>query len=313
MGRSTQAEALSPLIPASADRPGDDPIFALNAEAQRRAQAGEDVLNSTLGALMDDEGRLAVMPSVFEAFRRVPPEQAAGYAPISGPPRFLRAVEQDLFGDGPLASLAVSAATPGGTGACHHALVNFLEPGQKLLTTSYFWGPYAILAEHTRRGIETFEMFSAGGGLNLDALEAALDRQVREQGRVLLILNTPCHNPTGYSLDDSDWGGITELLAGRRRPGTHHALARLRLRQVRRPGLHSLAAPRGAAGGEDHRSLRLDRLEGVSRSTGRASAPASPWIGTPTGASASRTPSGTRAAGPGRTATTWACWPSPSS
>ena len=29
--------------------------------------------------------------------------------------------------------------------------MNFLEPGQKLLTTSYYWGPYEILATHTRR------------------------------------------------------------------------------------------------------------------------------------------------------------------
>ncbi len=214
MGRPIQAEAASPLIPSSADRPGDDPIFALNAEAGRRARAGENILNSTLGALMDDSGKLAVMPSVFEALRSVPPERAAGYAPISGPPAFLAAVEGDLFGDGPLASLAVSAATPGGTGACHHAIVNFLEPGQKLLTTSYFWGPYAILAEHTRRGLETFEMFSQAGGLDLAALEQALEKQVREQGRVLLILNTPCHNPTGYSLDDEDWSGLVDFLIG---------------------------------------------------------------------------------------------------
>ena len=43
----------------AAARPGNDPIFALNAEANRRAAAGESILNSTLGALMTDDGRLA--------------------------------------------------------------------------------------------------------------------------------------------------------------------------------------------------------------------------------------------------------------
>ena len=100
-------------------RPGDDPIFALHGEAVRRAAEGQDVLNSTIGALMDDEGRLAVMPSVFEAYRRVPPERAAAYAPISGPPAFLDAVKRDILGDTPLAERAVAVATPGGTGACH--------------------------------------------------------------------------------------------------------------------------------------------------------------------------------------------------
>jgi aromatic-amino-acid transaminase len=200
------------LVPESASRPGDDPIFALNAEANRRAATGESVLNSTLGALMNDEGHLAVMPSVFEAFRRVTPETAAAYAPISGSRPFLSAIIADLFGEGPLAEHAIAAATPGGTGACHHAIVNFLEPGQKLLTTSYYWGPYAILAEHTRRAVETFNMFGPDGRFDVGALEEALDRLIAEQGRVLLFLNTPCHNPTGYSLDDDDWERLIPVL-----------------------------------------------------------------------------------------------------
>ncbi|HED66968.1 MAG TPA: aminotransferase class I/II-fold pyridoxal phosphate-dependent enzyme [Planctomycetes bacterium] len=212
----------SRLVPASAARPGDDPIFALNAQAQGRAASGESILNSTLGALMTDEGRLAILPTVFEAFRRVPAERAAAYAPISGDREFLDAVIGDLFGDSRLSAMAVAAATPGGTGACHHAIVNFLEPGQKLLTSSYYWGPYAILADHTRRGLETFSMFAQDGSFDVDAMETAIDRLIDEQGRVLLFLNTPCHNPTGFSLDDGDWERIVAVLerAGQRAPVT---------------------------------------------------------------------------------------------
>jgi aromatic-amino-acid transaminase len=203
------------LIPVSIDRPGDDPIFALDREARARAAAGEDVLNATLGALMEDDGRLAVMPSVRVALERVDPVRAAGYAPIAGEPRFLEAVRADLFGDGALAGQSVAVATPGGTGAVHHAIVNFLDLDQALLTTSYYWGPYKTLAEHTRRRIATFRMFDGGGRLDLEALEAAVERQAAEQGRVLLVLNTPCHNPTGYSLDEGEWQALTRILKAR--------------------------------------------------------------------------------------------------
>lgn len=201
------------LIPSSVDRPGDDPIFALNAEAQRRARAGEDVLNSTLGTLMDEELRLAVIPSVSEAYRRVASEAAASYAPIAGPPAFLEAVIADLFGTDPLARSAVAVATPGGTGALYQAVVNFLEPGQALLTSSYHWGPYETIALHAERSIRTFAMFTPAGDFHLQALERALERAIEEQGRVLLFLNTPCHNPTGFSLDESDWEGLVPVLA----------------------------------------------------------------------------------------------------
>ena len=203
---------ISHLIPACSDRPGDDPIFALNAEANRRLEAGEDVLNSTLGALMRDDGRLAVMPSVFEAMEGVSKEKASAYAPISGPPGFLDAIKEDIFEGSPLAAHAVAAATPGGTGACHHAIVNFLEPGQKLLTTSYYWGPYGILADHTRRKCETFQMFRADGALDTDAMRVGLLRHIEEQGRAMLFMNTPCHNPTGYSLDDDDWQRMVDAI-----------------------------------------------------------------------------------------------------
>ena len=90
--------------------------------------------------------------------------------------------------------------------------MNFLEPGQKLLTSSYFWGPYAILAEHTRRGVETFTMFRADGSFDSDAFDTSLRGLLEKQGRALVFLNTPCHNPTGYSLDDQDWERLTASL-----------------------------------------------------------------------------------------------------
>ena len=66
------------LIPEAATREGNDPIFALHGEAVRRAAAGESILNSTLGALMNDDGSLAVMPAAAEALGRVPHARAAG-------------------------------------------------------------------------------------------------------------------------------------------------------------------------------------------------------------------------------------------
>lgn len=200
------------LIPAAADRPGDDPIFALNAEAQRRAEAGESILNATLGALMEDDGTLAVMPSVLDAIARVPVKKAAAYAPIHGDAVFLRAVINDLFDAGPLAARAVAAATPGGTGALHHAVVNFLEPGQALLTTSYFWNPYHTIAVHTRRAVETFEMFDAQGRFNMAAFDDGLGRLIARQGRALVFFNSPCHNPTGYSLDEGEWAAVADIV-----------------------------------------------------------------------------------------------------
>lgn len=219
----TTATATSALIPGSRGRAGNDPIFALHAEATKRAAAGESILNATMGALIDDDGTLSVMPSVIETLSGVRAGQAAGYAPISGTPKYRAAVVADLFGDDePLAHQAIAVATPGGTGAVYQAVVNFLEPGQSLLTPGYYWGPYAEIARHSGRTLDTFEMFGADGAFDVDGMVEALEGHAATQGRALLVLNFPCHNPTGYSLGPEEWARASEAIAevGRRVPVT---------------------------------------------------------------------------------------------
>lgn len=200
------------LIPTRLARPGDDPIFALNTEARARLLAGEPVINATVGALLDDAGKLAALPSVVQALREVPAEVGAGYAPIAGPPDFLRAVIDDLLGKSPSADAAVAVATPGGSGALRHAIANFLEPQQTLLTTSFYWGPYKTLADEADRHLATFRMFDDRGGLDTADLARKLHGLLDTQGRALIFLNSPCHNPTGYSFDDEEWERVVSVI-----------------------------------------------------------------------------------------------------
>jgi aromatic-amino-acid transaminase len=207
------------LIPAHEGRPGDDPIFALNKEASDRRARGEAIVNATVGALLDDAGKLAVLPSAARAVHEVPPSEWAAYAPISGSPDFLRAVCDDLLSEHPrLRECAIAGATPGGSGALHHAIKNFLEPGQALTTTSFFWGPYQTLADEADRRVLTFEMFTDKGAFNVEGFE----RVLVEQPRALMFLNDPCHNPTGYSMTDDEWRDVIDVIRkhGERAPVT---------------------------------------------------------------------------------------------
>ena len=200
------------LIPSRTTRPGDDPIFALNAAARARAAAGEAVVNATVGALLDDDGKLAVLGGVTQTLREVPDAVGAGYAPLAGNADFLRLVTADLLGDRPAAKQAAAVATPGGTGALRLAIANFLEPGQALLTSSFYWGPYKTLADDSDRNLSTFRMFDGKGRLDVADFARALHGQLEGQGRALVFLNSPCHNPTGYSFDASEWADLVSVV-----------------------------------------------------------------------------------------------------
>ena len=201
------------VIPSHQGRPSDDPIFALNKEAMARKTRGESIVNATVGSLLHDDGRLAILPTAARAVHEVPAEEWAPYAPIAGAPDFLAAVIADLFRDEPeMKAAALAAATPGGTGALRHAIGNYLEPGQSLLTTSFFWGPYQTLCDESDRKLATFTMFDAQGKLDTGALDGALERQIKAQRRALIFLNDPCHNPTGYSMTPDEWRAVVERL-----------------------------------------------------------------------------------------------------
>lgn len=200
------------LTVRNADRPADDPIFALNREATQRRTAGDKVINATVGALLEDDGSLAVLPSVVQALHEVPAARGAGYAPIAGAADFLAAAMEDLLGGTPLLAQAVAASTPGGSGALRHAVSLFLDRGQSLVTSSFYWGPYATICDEHERTVTTFNMFDAAGRFDVASFAKTLDETAAKQGRLLVFLNDPCHNPTGYSLDESEWTAAIEVL-----------------------------------------------------------------------------------------------------
>jgi aromatic-amino-acid transaminase len=202
------------LIPSRLGRPKNDPIFGLARLAAERRAAGHAVVDATIGVLLDDQGKLVVLETATRALREVSPVDLASYAPIAGTPAFLEAVKRDLLGPLPaLGPKAVAVATPGGSGALRHAIVSLLDEGQAMLTTSLYWAPYGTLAEENGRKLSTFAMFDAAGRFDVGALAAGLGRSLDEQGRAVVVLNDPSHNPTGYSMSDDDWRRTAAALA----------------------------------------------------------------------------------------------------
>jgi len=202
------------LIASHQGRPSDDPIFGLNREATTRRQKGESIVNATIGVLLDDEGKLAIFPSAGRAVSEVSATEWATYAPIAGTAEFRKAVVDDLLGVAPdLRDAAVATATPGGSGALRLAITNYLEPGQAMLTTNWYWAPYHTLCDESDRKLDTFAMFTPSGGLDVPALDAAIGRTLAAQGRALVCINDPAHNPTGYSMTDDEWRAVAASIA----------------------------------------------------------------------------------------------------
>ena len=198
------------LIPDRRGYDGADIIFAMNSAAQKRASAGASVINATVGALLDDDGKLVVLNTIMETYRQLTPMEIAPYAPIAGDPAYLLALTQRHWPS--LTSYGMGVATPGGTGALALSLRNLLQPGDRLLTASPYWGPYDTLAVENRVRLYTVPYPAPDAAIDIDAWSELAEEILRAQGRVVLWLNDPCHNPTGRSLSAANRRAMLQML-----------------------------------------------------------------------------------------------------
>lgn len=198
------------------DIPEEDRNFAASGRAKAAiAVKGKDaVVNATVGALYDDEAELVVFDSVEKTMKSLSGKDFAEYAPIAGTPGFKDAIRKAAFGSFEPHSFVRVVAAPGGTGAIRTAVDNYSCPGDRVLTHNWYWGPYKQIAAEQGKSVETFEMFDAEGRFNIIDFEYKVSKLLRNQEHLVIILNTPAGNPTGYSLSDEDWYGIKRVLDG---------------------------------------------------------------------------------------------------
>jgi aromatic-amino-acid transaminase len=191
----------------------NDAIFGASAAAKAaiKEHGIAKVTNATIGSMMDDDEKIAVIPTMEKVYRSLPMSEIISYAPITGLPDYLAAVIDLTFADQKPEGYLASVATAGGTGAIHHAIENYVEKGQKALTGDWYWGTYGVICHEVGCEIDTYQLFDEKGRYNLPALTAKVAELMKVQESLLLIINTPAHNPTGYSLSEDDWDGVLAL------------------------------------------------------------------------------------------------------
>ena len=138
--------------------------------------------------------------------------ECAEYAPIAGTPGFREAVKKDLLRSFQPTSYVEAVASPGGTGALKNAVSNYSSPGDSILVADWYWGPYKTIAQEHGRNLVTFRMFDENDNFDTASFEEKVKELLAKQERLVVILNTPAHNPTGYAMDEDDWKAVSSIL-----------------------------------------------------------------------------------------------------
>ena len=206
--------------------PKEDRIFGISNRAKEaiRQKGAEAVVNGTIGALLDDDGKLIVLESVDEVFRQLAPEDYAEYAPIGGLATFREAVQKAAFGNHVPEGYKQAIATPGGTGSLRNVISAYSSPGDQVLTSDWHWAPYNTIAGEIGRSVATFQFFDENRSFNAGSFASKVAELLANQGSLVIILNTPAHNPTGYSLTLQDWDKVIGILCEEAKCGKAIAL-----------------------------------------------------------------------------------------
>ena len=190
-----------------------DVIFGASGACNEaiKVHGAEKVTNATVGAIIDESGKLACLPTMEKAFRTLPIADVAAYAPPQGLPGYLNTVIDLTFADNKPEGYLAACASAGGTGAIHTAIMNYSEIGDEVLTSDWFWGTYNILCQEEGRSLATYPLFDENQNYNVKALADKVGELFAKQDSLLLIINTPAHNPTGYSLTEEEWTKVLDI------------------------------------------------------------------------------------------------------
>ena len=205
----------------AADKRLKDAIFGASAACKAAADkyGAAAVTNATIGAIMDDNGKLACLPTVEKIFRELSMANLVTYAPITGLPEYLSHAVKLTFGGKIPDGYTAAVATAGGTGAIHHAVENYAEKGEYVLTSDWHWGTYGVICREVGSKLKTFSLFDEQMNFNREDFSTKITDILNNQESLLIILNTPAHNPTGFALSDDDWDAVLDLAKEKAKTG----------------------------------------------------------------------------------------------
>ena len=189
-------------------------IITLGAIAKEEKKKDNSVTNATIGMLYDEEGKLFAFKSVDNALNGLSLDEKYAYASTPGSKEFHEAVKSWVFRDyyDSMKDNSRVMATPGGTGALSNTFANYLNEGDKALLPNYMWGNYKQCLYENNQGFDTYQLFNENGTFNIASLKEKMLESKKNQGRVLFVINDPCHNPTGYTMTDSEWDMVIDLM-----------------------------------------------------------------------------------------------------
>ncbi len=184
-----------------------DSVFELRSLAKKAIDQGcTNVINATIGTLFAEDKKIATLDSVYECYNAVSNSTKAAYAKsIAGNDDFNEAIFNWVNQNNNINLYHKTVAAAGGTGALTLAFDNFLNPNETVLLPQTSWGSYKVIAKNANLKCDFYKLTDENNKIDLQNIMLKAIKILREQGKLLVVINDPCQNPTGISLGSENW------------------------------------------------------------------------------------------------------------
>lgn len=187
-------------------------ILALSKEAELKKLKDPSITNAIIGMYLNEDSQLG-FETVKNAITKLDPSDLLPYGVVSGGLRFSEDVLSWVFG----AELTKITnrfypqviATPGGSGAVYLSFGAFGKQKTKVIVPKIRWR-YDYFAAATNKLIVEYDMFSSSGSFSHNNLKNIINSTDDEE--VVVVINDPCHNPTGYCMSKLELDELIKLL-----------------------------------------------------------------------------------------------------
>ena len=187
-------------------------ILALASEAAKAKKLDNNVINATSGMFKNEKGILYEFDCVAKAIKDLNINDKFAYSNSEGTPNFKKAVLLSIFGkyleDVQKDCFLDAVPTPGGSGALNLAFTNYVEKDETVLLPNHMWENYLNFAKDMGFVTDTYSLFNEKDLFDIDSLNDKINALKKSQKRIMILINDPCENPTGFCMNDEDYDSL---------------------------------------------------------------------------------------------------------
>lgn len=191
-----------------------DTVFSIVklAAEDKKKNGADHVVDATIGSLYDETGNLVAYNSFFDHYNAIDNKNKAKYASsFTGNDSFRKQVIHWVFDQHAPSLIKKVIATPGGSGAVSTTFNTILDQNETVILPEIAWGSYPLMAQQNCLKTSTYSMFEEDH-FNLNSFREVCTNVMNQQHKLLVVINDPCHNPTGYSMTHEEWDEVIAFL-----------------------------------------------------------------------------------------------------